>query len=117
MDKKITYSMEIENTCAKNVSFSIINNEILCDVKFDGGCEGNRNMISKLLENKKIEDVIDILKGNMCGKRGTSCADQLGKSIEKALTIYLSDKSNNYYYDHTIEETTEKMLNKKGELK
>ena len=48
---------------------------------------GNLQAISKLVEGKKAEKVADILRGNDCRGKGTSCADQLAKAIDKALVV------------------------------
>ncbi|MBR6916683.1 MAG: TIGR03905 family TSCPD domain-containing protein, partial [Clostridia bacterium] len=55
------------------------------NVSFTRGCNGNLKAISKLVEGMRAEDVIRILKGNTCGTKGTSCADQLATALEKAL--------------------------------
>ena len=78
------YSYSTEGVCAKNVSFSIEEGK-LHDVKFLGGCPGNTAAIGKLLEGASAEQTVQILKGNKCGNRGTSCADQLALAIEQAL--------------------------------
>ncbi len=50
-----------------------------------GGCPGNLAAISKLLEGRDAAETVKILKGNDCGGRGTSCADQLAIAVEEAL--------------------------------
>lgn len=54
-------------------------------VSFDGGCNGNLKAISKLVAGQKASDVADILEGNTCGLRSTSCADQLAKALRAHL--------------------------------
>ena len=49
-----------------------------------GGCPGNLNALSKLLEGQTVEYIEEKLSGNLCGMRGTSCADQLAKAVRKA---------------------------------
>lgn len=78
------YSYNTEGVCAKNISFSIEDGK-LHDVKFLGGCPGNTAAIGKLLEGASAQETSKILKGNQCGNRGTSCADQLAIAIEQAL--------------------------------
>ena len=73
-------------TCAREIHIEI-QNDILQDVKFIGGCMGNGTGISRLVKGMKVEDVIEILKGVDCGGRGTSCPDQLAK----ALSDYMED--------------------------
>ena len=59
-----------------------INDGIIEDAEFLGGCNGNLQGIKSLIKGMKIEDVIDRLKGIKCGSKPTSCPDQLTKGIE-----------------------------------
>ena len=68
--------------CSKKISFDIKENKIY-NLKFVGGCPGNLLAISKLLEGQDIDKTIEILQGNQCGIRGTSCADQLSIALKK----------------------------------
>ncbi len=70
--------------CANNITFDIEDGK-LHNVQFFGGCNGNLKAIGKLLEGQDAQRAADILRGNDCGGRGTSCADQLAVAIEKAL--------------------------------
>ena len=53
-------------------------------VSFDGGCNGNLKAIGKLVKGKPVDDVVDLLRGNTCGPRPTSCADQMTKGLRAA---------------------------------
>jgi uncharacterized protein (TIGR03905 family) len=55
------------------------------NVSFDGGCNGNLKGISKLVEGQDAQHLIDLLKGNTCGFKSTSCPDQLARALEAAL--------------------------------
>jgi uncharacterized protein (TIGR03905 family) len=79
-----TYSVQTQGICPKAISFAIDNGKIY-DIKFFGGCPGNTAAIAKLLEGTDAKNVVDVLKGNDCGGRGTSCADQLARGVEQAL--------------------------------
>ena len=79
------YSFKPEGVCARQIDFTIDNGTIH-NVKFYGGCPGNTLAISKLLEGYDAKKAIDILKGNLCGGKGTSCADQLARGMEEALS-------------------------------
>lgn len=79
-----TYTIQTKGICAGAISFSI-ENGILHDVKFFGGCPGNTSAISKLLEGYNAKKAVELLKGNSCGDRKTSCADQLACGIEQAM--------------------------------
>ena len=55
------------------------------EVVFTGGCNGNLNGISKLIEGMDAEEVISKLEGTRCGFKDTSCPDQLSKALREAL--------------------------------
>jgi len=73
-----------KGVCARKIDFEIIDGK-LHNVSFMGGCNGNLKAISKLVEGMEVEKVIKILKGNTCGAKNTSCADQLCLAIEEAI--------------------------------
>ncbi len=60
--------------------------DVIKDVVFTGGCNGNLSGISKLIKGMKAEDVIGRLEGTTCGFKDTSCPDQLSKALRQALT-------------------------------
>ena len=68
-------------TCATEIKFEV-DNDIVKSVKFVGGCRGNTQAVSKLVENRNIDEVISLLKGIEC-RMGTSCADQLATALIK----------------------------------
>lgn len=70
--------------CSRSIEFDI-DDGIIHNVKFNGGCAGNTQGIAALVEGMKAEDVIKRCKNIQCGMKGTSCPDQLAKAIEKAL--------------------------------
>ncbi len=74
-----------ENVCSRKIEFDLTDDGTIKNVVFHGGCNGNLKAISKLVENQKAETVSNILKGNTCGMRQTSCADQFSKAIIEAL--------------------------------
>ncbi len=73
-----------EMVCPQNISFDIENGK-LYNLSFLGGCNGNLKALSKLLEGMNIAEIIEKLQGNTCGRRPTSCADQLTKALKIAL--------------------------------
>ena len=81
MEKSYAFS----GTCARGVTFERTEDGKIRNIRFTGGCNGNLKAIGKLIEGKPAEEVIDILKGNDCAGRGTSCADQLAIALEQAL--------------------------------
>lgn len=77
------YKYKTKGTCSAEISFDL-NNNIVTNIKFLGGCPGNTNALSKVLDGQTADFIIDKLLGNQCGMRGTSCADQLCKAIIEA---------------------------------
>ena len=69
-----------QGVCSKEIQFEIENN-VIKNVKFVGGCPGNLQAISTLIEKMPIDEVIQKFKGNLC-RNGTSCTDQLAKALE-----------------------------------
>ena len=79
------YSYNTENTCSKIIKFEI-NNDRVTNVEFlGGGCPGNLQAVSRLVQGLTVQEVKEKLGGIMCGHKGTSCADQLAKAISEAV--------------------------------
>ena len=79
---------QTKGVCAKMMQFRIKDN-IIQDVEFVGGCNGNLSGIGILVKGMHINDIIPKLSGLPCGSRPTSCPDQL----TKGLAAYLEAKS------------------------
>ncbi len=77
------YEYKTKGTCSMIIRFDI-NGNIITNIEFVGGCPGNLKAISKLLDGQTVEYIEKKLKGNLCGNRGTSCADQLAIAVRKA---------------------------------
>ena len=71
--------------CAKKILVDI-EEGIIKDVKFEGGCNGNLQGVSKLVIGRKADEISRLLKGTDCNGRGTSCPDQLAKAIDEGLS-------------------------------
>lgn len=69
-----------KGTCSKVIGVEIENN-IITNIEFIGGCQGNLKGISKLVIGMNIDEVIKRLEGIDCGGKGTSCPDQLAKCL------------------------------------
>ena len=80
------YTYSTSGTCSRAIDFDI-EDGIITNVKFTGGCNGNLKGIGKLVEGMKVQDVAAKLKGIPCGARPTSCPDQLARACEK----YIND--------------------------
>ena len=74
-------SYRTSGTCARAINFEIEGNKVK-NVQFLGGCAGNTNGISKLVENMDIDEVITRLRGIQC-RNNTTCTDQLAKALEQ----------------------------------
>ncbi len=79
----VTYSTK--GTCSKQIIFDIDENHKVHNVKFIGGCSGNLQGISRLVEGKTPDEVVALLKGIRC-KQNTSCPDQLAQALEPYTT-------------------------------
>lgn len=80
----MTHSYKTRGTCSRQIDFEI-DNGIVKNVSFFGGCNGNLKGIGALVEGRPAEEVIALLKGMRCGFKNTSCPDQLAQALEKAL--------------------------------
>ena len=79
------YTYKTKGVCASEIRFELQDGKV-SDVKFFGGCNGNLKAISKLVEGMEAEKVIELLEGNTCGFKKTSCADQLAMALKKAMS-------------------------------
>lgn len=77
------YDYKTENTCAQMISFDI-DGDVIRNIEFYGGCNGNLKAIAKLLDGWTVDRIEEMLLGNTCGRRPTSCADQLAKAVRAA---------------------------------
>ena len=83
MEKSYTYTPR--GVCSRQISFDIDDDGKMHNLKFLGGCDGNLKAIGRLLEGADAKHAADILRGNDCGGRGTSCADQLARAIDEVM--------------------------------
>ena len=77
------YNYKTQYTCSTNISFDL-DGDVVSNVQFTGGCNGNLKAISKLVDGMTVEQIESKLLGNTCGRRPTSCADQLAKAVRAA---------------------------------
>lgn len=75
------HSYMTKGTCSRQIIFNVTENNTVTDVKFIGGCSGNLQALSRLVEGKPIDEVISTLKGIRC-RANTSCGDQLATALE-----------------------------------
>ena len=69
--------------CAPEINFDI-NDNIITNIEFIGGCNGNLKAIAKLVDGWTVEKIEEYLLGNTCGNKPTSCADQLARAVRQA---------------------------------
>lgn len=82
MTKHIEYATK--GTCSRAIIIDV-EDGIITDCKFVGGCPGNTQGVAALAKGRTVEEVISVIKGIKCGPRSTSCPDQLAKALEEAI--------------------------------
>ena len=78
------FSYKTRGTCSQYINFEL-NDGIVTNVQFLGGCNGNLKGIAALVEGMKAEDIIARVEGIKCGMKATSCPDQLAQALKEAL--------------------------------
>jgi uncharacterized protein (TIGR03905 family) len=76
------HEYKTNGTCSTKVNFKLTDNKVH-SVSFEDGCDGNLKALGVLLEGMDADEVVNKLKGLRCGRKKTSCADQLAQAIEK----------------------------------
>lgn len=77
------YTYRTKGVCSREIHVDL-DGDTIKHVDFVGGCDGNLKAIGKLVNGKNIDDVAALLEGNTCGRRSTSCADQLVHALREA---------------------------------
>ena len=80
----MTYSYKTKGTCSTQIDLELDGN-VVHNVKFTGGCNGNLQGISRLVVGMNAQDAIERMKGIHCGPKPTSCPDQMAHALEEAL--------------------------------
>lgn len=80
----MTYTYRTKGTCSQAIQFEIEDNKVH-NVQFIGGCSGNTQGVSRLIEGMDVNEAISKIEGIRCGFRPTSCPDQLATAIKQAL--------------------------------
>jgi len=79
----MSYQFRTSGVCAQKIDIDL-EGDVIKEVKFYGGCNGNLKAIALLVAGKTIDEVSQLLEGNTCGFKRTSCADQLVKGLREA---------------------------------
>ena len=77
------YQYRTRGTCSSQITFELEDGK-LKNVEFFGGCHGNLQGISRLVEGMDAEKAAETLSGIRCGMKDTSCPDQLARAIGAA---------------------------------
>ena len=83
----VTYSTK--GTCSKQIIFDLDEENKIHNVKFIGGCSGNLQGISRLVEGKTPDEIVPLLKGIRC-RQNTSCPDQLAHALDFSYPVFQS---------------------------
>ena len=79
------YQYTTKGTCSRTIRFELDEENKVRNVSFEGGCHGNLQGISKLVEGMTADEVVSRCAGIKCGFKQTSCPDQLSRAIAEAL--------------------------------
>lgn len=79
------YEFRPRGVCSRIITLSLDDENKIHNLKFQGGCLGNLSAIGRLLEGRDAKEAADILRGNDCAGKGTSCADQLARGLDEIL--------------------------------
>ncbi len=81
MKKQFTYTPK--GVCSRQIDL-VIEDDIIIDAKFTGGCSGNTQGVAALVIGMNVDEAIRRIKGIKCGMKDTSCPDQLSRALEAA---------------------------------
>ena len=84
------YNYKPSGICPRRITVDI-EGDILKNVEFEGGCHGNLQAVSKLVRDMPISLIKETLSGIKCGKKPTSCPDQLTKAIDEARAAFATE--------------------------
>lgn len=79
----MTYQYKTKGTCSSNIQLDIEGN-VVHNIKFTGGCDGNLKAIPILVDGWTVEQIEEKCTGIACGYKSTSCADQLAHAVREA---------------------------------
>lgn len=77
------FQYQTQGTCSQVIYFDL-EGDVVSNIEFFGGCNGNLKAISKLMDGKTVDEIEQALAGITCGGRPTSCTDQLAKAVRAA---------------------------------
>ncbi len=80
----MAYQYKTSGVCSRSITFDL-NDGIVHNVRFEGGCSGNTQGVARLVEGMDAKEAISRLQGIRCGPKHTSCPDQLARALQEAL--------------------------------
>lgn len=80
------YTLYPQGVCCASIDVTLSDDDIIEQVEFNGGCPGNGLAVGRLLQGMPARKAIDILAGVDCGGKGTSCSDQLARTLGTELS-------------------------------
>ena len=80
----MTYTYNNKGTCSVRTVVELNDDHTIKSVQVMGGCDGNLKAVSKLVDGMSVAQIEPLLRGNTCGPRSTSCADQLAVAVQQA---------------------------------
>ena len=80
-----SFDFQPRGVCSRNIHVDLSDDGTTIEgVSFVGGCNGKLKAIGRLVEGKPVDEIVELLAGNECGMRGTSCADQMTIALSQA---------------------------------
>ena len=79
----VEHTYQTKGVCSMQIRFEL-DGDVVRDISFLGGCDGNLKAISKLCDGMTVDEIEEKLAGNTCGYKPTSCADQLARAVRAA---------------------------------
>lgn len=84
----ISYDFKPSRVCPRNIHVEISDDGTTIEkIEFDGGCNGNTKAVAKLVQGQPVDTIVELLAGNQCKTRGTSCADQMTIALREAQAL------------------------------
>ena len=80
----MTYTYNNKGNCSVSTVVELNDDHTIKSVQVLGGCDGNLKAVSKLVDGTSVAQIEALLRGNTCGPRSTSCADQLAVAVQQA---------------------------------
>ena len=77
------FDYKTQGVCASKIEFEI-DGDIVKNIRFIGGCNGNTQGVATLANGRKVDEIIGLLSGIRCGMKATSCPDQLAQALKQA---------------------------------